>query len=168
MSAAFDATTLLLGKLSATELEQVGSRVAALRALSGPASSHPPEEAGRGADNSFPQLLYAALAEALQHETDVRQPTYFTFLRTNSGKLFVKAAASAETAHAGWFPKATRVETASLCRVYARCIVTRLERLQWPSVASAVASLPEQVSASFPGYARSGLLSMLLHRSEHG
>lgn len=161
MSTAFDQTVQLLGKLSAAELEQVGARVAALRALSGPAALIPPRVAGHAAEDRFPFLLYAALAEAMKHELGAQQAPYGAFLRTNSGRLFTKGAAAAAEAHAGWFPKATAAETAALCRVYARCIVAQLPHLQWPSVAAALGSLPVHVSASFPGYVRSGLLSML-------
>lgn len=166
MSTAYERAVRLLGELSVAELEQVGARVAALRALTGPASN-PPVEAGRAADLSFAPLFYAALAAALEHETGSRQPSYFVFLKTNAGRRFLKAVAAAEAVHLGWFPKSSRVETASLCHVYARAVVPSLQPLNWVRIVSAIEDLPEHISGSFPGYARSGLISMLLHRSTH-
>lgn len=170
MSAAFERTVVLLGEMSPAELEQLGARVAALRAISGPVSASPlprSPEAGTGpaADAAFTPLLYEACASALQNESGVRQPALATFLRTKAGARFVRASESARQAHDGWFPTATRVETARLTRIYACCLLHHLQALghplHWSNVCSGLSNLPAAVDRAFPGYCRSGLLSLV-------
>lgn len=157
----------LLGSLSPAELEQLSAKVAALRALSGPAPISPRVGAGLAA---FGDLLYAALAEALEAEQGVAQPPYASFLRTKSGPPFLRGLGAAERAHAQWFPKASTTETAAVCRIYARCLLeyvkARALPANWRTVSSKLTDLPAALDCAFPGYARNGTLSVLLRHPE--
>ena len=162
--AALEQALRLAGGLSAQELEQLGTKIAALRALLGPAAiSHPLGAAGPAVSGAFPELLYGALTRALARGTSAWQPPYGPFLRTRTGRLWPPAAAVAWAAHLGWFPTATRQQTAVVCHIYAACLLSYVGGVpRWPQIISAVGNLPEVVDRSFPGYARSGLLSLLL------
>lgn len=165
--------TSLLGDLSGTELEQLSAKVAALRALGSQAAA-PSTRPGHGGaavavsseDAAFLGLLFRALGEALQHDTGASCPAFHAFAPTRAGKAFTKAAEGAAKLHASWFPKATRMQTMLLCRVYARAVLNFLAAQQrplgWLSIAAVVGNLSQAVDASFPGYAKAGLLSMLL------
>lgn len=167
--AAFEGAVRLLGSLSLSELEQLGVRIAALRALSGPVPAPPLVGTGSAAtpDAAFPELLYHAASRVLGHELGTRQPPYGTFLlRRRSAGAFARAATTAGAAHAAWFPSATRVETASLSALYASCALLHLHSrrlpVNWTTIATALGNLEEVFDECFPGYARSGLLSLVL------
>lgn len=163
--AALDQALRLASGLSAQELEQLGMKIAALRALSGPAVSATPGAAGPAVSGAFPELLYGALTRALARGTSAWQPPYAPFLRTRTGRLWPPAAAVAEAAHLGWFPTATRQQTAVVCHIYAACLLSYVGGVpRWPQIIAAVGNLPEVIDRSFPGYARSGLLSLLLSK----
>ena len=162
--------------LDPAELAQLSAKVTALRALSGPAVAVPPsalpsrlsqKAAGPAAtDSAFSGLLYAALRAALERETGVGQLDLPLFRTTQAGRSFERAAAKAGHAHSSWFPKATRLDTAGLCRVYAFSLIAHLQAkhkpLHWSVLCAGLAELPEVIGSAFPGYARSGAMSMLL------
>ena len=159
--AALDQALRAAGSLSAQELEQLGAKIAALRALSGPAAPAPP--VGAAGPAAFAETLYSAMAEVLLLSTGTQIIPYQNFLRTRHGRAFPSAAAAASATHLAWFPKATRQETVLLCRTYAGCLMSYVgQRAHWPFLIAAMSSLPDVVDQSFPGYARSGLLPLLI------
>lgn len=171
MSARFAEVSRLVENLDQAELAQLGSKVAALRAL-GPAAVALPHKAPSSAagpaalDSAFPDLLYEALRSALERENGVGQLDIHLFRATRGGRSYERAAAKAGQAHRSWFPKATRAETAGLCRVYAFSLISflraRHKPLHWSVLCTELGELPEVLEHAFPGYARSGALSMLL------
>lgn len=157
----------LLGSLDAAELEQLGGHVAAMRSVSGPVPASPRAGTGPAAsDNAFPALLYAALCAELQAETGAAAAPYGVFLQRQAGKAYTAHVGAVQAIHAGWFPKATRSESAALCRIYARCVLGQLKehhsRLEWGSICSSLARFAGVMGDCFPGYAKQGLMSILL------
>lgn len=159
-----------LGSLSSAELEQLSAKVAALRALSGPAPSTPRDGAGIAVEAAFGELLYSALSEALSAEQGVTQQPYAVFLRTKAGAPFLRGIEAAQRAHTQWFPNASRSETAALSRIYARSVLEYIKAhslaANWRTVSFKLQDLPDALDCAFPGYVRSGLVAMIACQQE--
>lgn len=160
----------LLPNLSPAELEQLGTKVAALRAFSGPVSSSPPQVRGAGPAAAFTDLLFKAVADRLSETTGAAPPpVYAIFVRSKAGSFFVKGAEAACAAHGRWFSKATRVETAALVRIYTHCLFKQLDAsgkpMTWVVIGAMLRDLPSIMDAAFPGYYRNGMMSIVLDRA---
>lgn len=167
---AYDRVRAVLGELSAEELQGVAERIAALQHLTS-ARNIPLVRGGGSARGqadaaTFAELLYDALAEGVQCETGVAQPRYGAFLRSRYGKAYTTGAAVAYSGHCTWFPHATRADTVRATRIYARVLLARIAQrgktTLWQYLARALGELDVLVAGVFPGYAREGLMSMLL------
>lgn len=170
---AFERACGLLPDLDSAELEQLGARIAALRTFfTSPARRPPLGRAGLAVspDAAFEVLLYEACSHALMSEIgEAPEPWGLFLLRRRTSDAFRKSAARAAQQHAQWFPKATRVETAALVRLYVVCSINRLRAIglpvNWATFSSMLGRLAEIIGEAFPGYARSGLLSMIKARA---
>lgn len=174
---ALDQAKSLLGSLSRGELEQLRDHVAAMISFSGPASesSSPHVASGAGpaaSDRAFPALLYGALGAALFEETGEMAAPFGVFLQRRQGKAYDALAGHILAVHAGWFPKATRSQSAALCRIYARCVLGQIKEagkpLDWRHICYALEGFTACMNGCFPGYARRGAMSVLLSRAIEG
>ncbi len=112
------------------------------------------------------RVLYEAIAEGVARALKARSVMpWGRFQQTSLYVRYAKAAALAVETHRGWMPKASRLETLSMLRLYASLVLAYLQAdahaVGWKSVCWALENLPLVVDQHFPNYAQFGLLSMV-------
>lgn len=155
-----DSICAALPSLSATELNDVYSRIMILRSLSTSKDRNLP------AASDDEAKLYSTLREDLLRTTGDGGPPYHVFQRTPAYKDFHAAADHALELTRVWFPKAAKVQRFSLFGLYASLILTQLREAQrplaWYRVVGSLHNLESVVESCFPGYYASGLLAKVL------
>lgn len=160
MNMNIDKIVSALPELSAAELDEVHSRLAALRTIGGGGRK---DKITREI-NSFAKDAYVVISEAMSKRTRVRNGMPFSAFtkQTIYESKFLPAVKVAEEANAQWFHQQSKAERMSMLMLYADLVLDFLSDRRmpavWGSISYALSNLPMIVDLAFPGYAEAGLL----------
>ena len=151
--------------LEPAALDELYQHVITLRALSSGQSRSANVPVSNRTNYAWEErALYEALATSIAKMLNANSVMpWERFRKTWIYARFTRAAAVAIEQHRAWLPRASRLESLSMLRLYAVLTLSYLQAdahvIGWKSVCWALENLPLIVDQHFPNYAQSGLLS---------